>query len=204
VFCCVGALAIVDALEHVDQDLLGWWLAERQLPNGGLNGRPEKLEDVCYSWWCLSALSILNRLHWIDRDKLIGFILSCQVRGARARRGVRGRAGRSSLTRAAGAPIARRRRTRRPAGSRTGPATTWTCSTPTLAFVVWQRRGRAARRREAPCALTNGGAHGGCSPVRAAGLSLLGYEGLRPVNPVYCMQQDVIDRCGLGQYRLLA
>jgi geranylgeranyl transferase type-2 subunit beta len=46
VFCCVGALAIVDALHHVDADLLGWWLCERQLKNGGLNGRPEKLEDV--------------------------------------------------------------------------------------------------------------------------------------------------------------
>jgi geranylgeranyl transferase type-2 subunit beta len=46
VFCCVGALAIVDRLDVVDRDLLAWWLAERQLPNGGLNGRPEKLEDV--------------------------------------------------------------------------------------------------------------------------------------------------------------
>lgn len=53
-------------------------LCERQRANGGLNGRPEKLEDVCYSWWCLSALKILNRLHWIDRDALIKFILSCQ------------------------------------------------------------------------------------------------------------------------------
>lgn len=26
--------------------MLGWWLAERQLPCGGLNGRPEKKEDV--------------------------------------------------------------------------------------------------------------------------------------------------------------
>jgi geranylgeranyl transferase type-2 subunit beta len=33
-------------LHHVDRDLLGWWLCERQLKNGGLNGRPEKLEDV--------------------------------------------------------------------------------------------------------------------------------------------------------------
>jgi prenyltransferase beta subunit len=47
VFCCVGALAIVGALHHVDKDLLGWWLCERQLPSGGLNGRPEKLPDVC-------------------------------------------------------------------------------------------------------------------------------------------------------------
>jgi len=78
VFCCVGALAITDSLHLVDPDLLGWWLAERQLKNGGLNGRPEKLEDVCYSWWCLSAMSILDRIHWLNKEKLIEFILNCQ------------------------------------------------------------------------------------------------------------------------------
>ncbi len=35
--------------------------------------------QVCYSWWCLSALSILGRLHWIDRPALTAFILDCQV-----------------------------------------------------------------------------------------------------------------------------
>ena len=54
-------------------------LCERQTKSGGLNGRPEKLQDVCYSWWCLSALAILDRLHWIDRDALCSFILQCQV-----------------------------------------------------------------------------------------------------------------------------
>lgn len=43
---CTAALAILDRLDVVDVDTLAWWLAERQLPNGGLNGRPEKLEDV--------------------------------------------------------------------------------------------------------------------------------------------------------------
>jgi len=62
----------------VDADLLGWWLAERQVDSGGLNGRPEKQADVCYSWWILSALSILGRLAWIDRGKLVRFILACQ------------------------------------------------------------------------------------------------------------------------------
>ena len=43
----MAALAMLDRLDgEVDQQMLGWWLAERQLPNGGLNGRPEKLEDV--------------------------------------------------------------------------------------------------------------------------------------------------------------
>lgn len=79
VWVCTAALAILGELHRVDSDLLGWWLSERQLPNGGLNGRPEKLEDVCYSWWNLAALSIIGKLHWINREKLIGFILGAQV-----------------------------------------------------------------------------------------------------------------------------
>lgn len=46
VFCCVGALAITGSLHLIDKDLLGWWLCERQVKSGGLNGRPEKLPDV--------------------------------------------------------------------------------------------------------------------------------------------------------------
>lgn len=78
VWVCVASLAILGELDRVDFDLLGWWLSERQLPNGGLNGRPEKLEDVCYSWWNLAALSIIGKLHWINRDKLFSFILRAQ------------------------------------------------------------------------------------------------------------------------------
>ncbi|GAA5920006.1 hypothetical protein JCM1841_000371 [Sporobolomyces salmonicolor] len=78
VWTCVGALAILDRLDLVDSDTLCWWLCERQLANGGLNGRPEKLEDVCYSWWAVATLAILGRSHWIDGKKLTGFILSAQ------------------------------------------------------------------------------------------------------------------------------
>lgn len=46
VWVCTAALAILGELDKVDRDALGGWLSERQLPNGGLNGRPEKLEDV--------------------------------------------------------------------------------------------------------------------------------------------------------------
>jgi geranylgeranyl transferase type-2 subunit beta len=48
------------------------------LPSGGLNGRPEKLPDLCYSWWVLSSLTIIGRLHWIDKHKLLRFILATQ------------------------------------------------------------------------------------------------------------------------------
>ncbi|KAI9833457.1 MAG: hypothetical protein M1819_003615 [Sarea resinae] len=78
IYACVGALAIADRLDLVDKDRLGGWLSERQLENGGLNGRPEKLEDSCYSWWVGSSLAMIDRLHWIDGGKLANFILKCQ------------------------------------------------------------------------------------------------------------------------------
>lgn len=66
----MGFLSVVGRLDVLKPDLLGWWLCERQLPSGGLNGRPEKLPDVCYSWWVLSSLSILGRLHWVDGESI--------------------------------------------------------------------------------------------------------------------------------------
>ena len=79
IYCCVGFLAITGNLHLVEVDKLGWWLAERQLTkSGGLNGRPEKLPDVCYSWWVVASLSMLNRVHWIDDKKLESFILASQ------------------------------------------------------------------------------------------------------------------------------
>lgn len=84
VFTCVGALSIAGRLDLIDIDRVAGWLSERQLPNGGLNGRPEKLEDVCYSWWVVSSLAMIGRLHWIDGEALANFILECQVSAMRA------------------------------------------------------------------------------------------------------------------------
>ena len=66
-------------MHKINGDILGWWLCERQLPSGGLNGRPEKLPDVCYSWWVLASLTMLGRLHWINSDKMKKFIYATQV-----------------------------------------------------------------------------------------------------------------------------
>ncbi|KAI8030119.1 Geranylgeranyl transferase type-2 subunit beta 1 [Camellia lanceoleosa] len=59
-------------------DLLGWWLCEQQVKSGGLNGHPEKLTDVCYSWWVLSSLVMIDKVQWIHNEKLVKFILDCQ------------------------------------------------------------------------------------------------------------------------------
>ncbi|KAK1143646.1 Rab geranylgeranyltransferase [Aspergillus melleus] len=78
IFTCVGALAIAGRLDLVNKDRLGGWLSERQVDKGGLNGRPEKLEDACYSWWVGASLAMIDRLHWLDGGKLASFILRCQ------------------------------------------------------------------------------------------------------------------------------
>jgi geranylgeranyl transferase type-2 subunit beta len=104
IFACVGAFAIAEKIgaevevevemdgggkerrmekvklvKMVNVRKLAGWLSERQVGGGGLNGRPEKLEDVCYSWWVSSSLAMLGKLGWIDEGKLLGFILRCQV-----------------------------------------------------------------------------------------------------------------------------
>lgn len=78
IFACLGALSIAKRIDVVNIDKLGRWLSERQVECGGLNGRPEKVEDVCYSWWVATSLAMIGRLHWIDGEKLTNFILKCQ------------------------------------------------------------------------------------------------------------------------------
>lgn len=73
---------MANRLDTVNVPVLASWLSERQVTSGpgkgGLNGRPEKQEDVCYSWWVLSSLAMLGKRHWIDGEALKGFILKCQ------------------------------------------------------------------------------------------------------------------------------
>ncbi|XP_065307947.1 geranylgeranyl transferase type-2 subunit beta isoform X2 [Dermacentor albipictus] len=138
IYCCLGTLSILGRLHHINADLLGWWLCERQLPSGGLNGRPEKLPDVCYSWWVLASLKIIGRLHWIDKEKLQNFILASQ-------------------------------------DEETGG--------------FGDRPGDMVDPFHTLFGL--------------AGLSLLGDERLKPVNPVFCMSEEVVARLGV-RHQLLS
>jgi len=79
-FCAIGALKLMGCLDGNPSwiDALCHWLAERQTPTGGFNGRPEKAPDVCYSWWILSSLEMMHRSDWIDKVGLGNFILRSQ------------------------------------------------------------------------------------------------------------------------------
>ena len=65
IYCCLGALAIADSLHYVNADMLGWWLCERQLPSGGLNGEFERMAG-----FCLEVLS--SNRHLCDEGTVVG------------------------------------------------------------------------------------------------------------------------------------
>jgi geranylgeranyl transferase type-1 subunit beta len=64
-FCAVAALSLMNCLEQLDhQDELVRWCLCRQTE--GFNGRPNKPDDSCYSWWIVATLTLLNNDHLID------------------------------------------------------------------------------------------------------------------------------------------
>jgi geranylgeranyl transferase type-1 subunit beta len=54
-YCSVAALSMMGAMPE-DPDASIRWLLQRQI--GGFQGRPGKLEDVCYSFWCGAAITV--------------------------------------------------------------------------------------------------------------------------------------------------
>ncbi|WWC85661.1 uncharacterized protein L201_000527 [Kwoniella dendrophila CBS 6074] len=85
-YCSLATLSIFDkhesassqidtSVENGQKDTLRW-LISRQI--GGFQGRPGKLQDVCYSFWCGGAISILGHSGLINRDEDRSFLLSAQ------------------------------------------------------------------------------------------------------------------------------
>ena len=56
-YCSVASLSLLSSGNDLhDEHETVRWLAQRQI--GGFQGRPGKLEDVCYSFWIGGALSV--------------------------------------------------------------------------------------------------------------------------------------------------
>lgn len=88
-YCGVAALCMMGRLEHVGENrlsaLLRWCLArqgrqtDRQTGHGsGFQGRPNKPEDTCYTFWVGATLSLLGGLDYCDPEASRKFVLSTQ------------------------------------------------------------------------------------------------------------------------------
>lgn len=81
-YCCVMALKWINQLDTIDLDALGIFVSVHQDPQtGGMSGRINKKPDVCYAFYALGILKIIEQKYnkiWIDYDMLKKFILSCE------------------------------------------------------------------------------------------------------------------------------
>jgi geranylgeranyl transferase type-1 subunit beta len=76
-FCGVAALILLDRMDVLDRDLLIHWCVHRQMR--GMQGRPNKAEDTCYSYWIGATLCLLGREDILDHEALNDFVLGCQT-----------------------------------------------------------------------------------------------------------------------------
>lgn len=80
-YCGVAALSLMGMLDKLGEDRLerlARWCLARQVADSGFQGRPNKPEDTCYSFWVGATLSLLGRLGQCDTAASRVFVLSTQ------------------------------------------------------------------------------------------------------------------------------
>lgn len=78
-YCALSSLRLMGRLDVKKFDSLREWLLFRQ-EVGGMNGRPHKDADTCYSFWCGASLVMLDAIDFLAKDKSIEFTLGCQFK----------------------------------------------------------------------------------------------------------------------------
>lgn len=87
-FCGVASLVLMNREKEVlndtnDPRVSSWrdeilhWCVNRQ--KEGMQGRPNKNEDTCYSFWIGGTLHLLNCQHLLDEIALTKFVMDCQT-----------------------------------------------------------------------------------------------------------------------------
>jgi len=76
-YCAVASLALMNMLDRLpNKDELLKWLIQRQII--GFQGRPNKLQDTCYSFWIGATLRILGHFDLVMPENCRNFTLNCQ------------------------------------------------------------------------------------------------------------------------------
>tara|TARA_B110001452_G_scaffold18928_1_gene15334 strand:+ start:2944 stop:3786 length:843 start_codon:yes stop_codon:yes gene_type:complete len=80
IYTGLAALALMGTLPELPRrDGLVGWIAQRQV--GGYQGRPNKDEDTCYSFWFGAALALLGAPGLTDLPSLSKFAMTCECPG---------------------------------------------------------------------------------------------------------------------------
>lgn len=79
-FCGVASLVLMGRLDVMDKDFqkdLVHWCVSRQV--SGMQGRPNKAEDTCYSYWIGGTLRLLGQQELLDEEALCHYVMTCQT-----------------------------------------------------------------------------------------------------------------------------
>jgi len=83
-FCAVASLVLMRRLNQILDTNNYWrndlirWCVHRQV--GGMQGRPNKIEDTCYSFWIGGTLRLLGKDDLLDQEQLRNFVIKCQTK----------------------------------------------------------------------------------------------------------------------------
>lgn len=78
-YCAVASLQLASRpLQGEEREGTLSWLVHRQ--TGGFQGRIEKEQDACYSFWCGAAIAVLGEADLVDRDANAKFLMDCQFK----------------------------------------------------------------------------------------------------------------------------
>ena len=83
-FCAIASLVLMGKLDQVLvnewwQQLIHWCVHRQTTAVGGMQGRPNKVDDTCYSYWIGGTLRLLQCDFLIHQPSLQDFVLSCQT-----------------------------------------------------------------------------------------------------------------------------
>nr|XP_053633944.1 geranylgeranyl transferase type-1 subunit beta-like [Cherax quadricarinatus] len=80
-YCAIATLHLMgkldSALSNIQKHRLVRWLVNRQVGDG-LQGRPNKPPDACYTFWIGASLKLLGSLSFLNLEALRQFVLSTQ------------------------------------------------------------------------------------------------------------------------------
>jgi len=80
-YCALASLALCPSAPELsanDRSRTLRWLSDRQI--GGFQGRTEKAQDACYSFWCGGSLKILAAEKLVNVKANADFLLECQFK----------------------------------------------------------------------------------------------------------------------------
>ncbi|KAI5149371.1 geranylgeranyl transferase type-2 subunit beta [Enteropsectra breve] len=78
IFCCISALRTLGQLDIIDTSQIASFLAFRQCASGGINGRINKKEDVCYSFWAYASAVMIGASSY-SPGSLRTYIFNCEA-----------------------------------------------------------------------------------------------------------------------------